>query len=370
MKHCNFKSAICNLQFVILLAILLAMPLTASAITPFEAMIELSFHGQKIEGTPLSWDDNMVHLLGRDGRLWEIEPDSARQFKQTADHFRPYSTSEMRSMLLIELGQDYEVSGTSHYLVAHLKGQGDKWAQRFDDLYRSFVSYFSLRGFRCSAPPFPLIGIVCRNHREFQIHSAEKGVTAPNGVLGYYSWESNRIMLYDMGGTASSSNWQLNASVIIHEATHQTAFNTGVHSRYCPPPVWLAEGLATVFEAPGVNDAHDYPQLSERINNTRLHDFRLLLENRHRPELLSSMIASDQIFSINSSAAYAEAWAFTFFLVESEPRKYSQYLALTVSRPPFSEYSPTQRTADFTRVFGSNWPMLEAQFLRFIKGIK
>ena len=165
-------------------------------------MIELTFHGQKIEGAPLSWNENMVHLLGRDGRLWDIEPDSVKDYKQTADHFRPYSTSEIRSMLLGELGNDYEVSGTSHYLVAHPKGQGDKWADRFEDLYRSFVSYFSQRGFRCSAPPFPLIGVVCRNQREFQLLSAEKGSTVPNGVLGFYNWKSNRIMLYDMGGAS------------------------------------------------------------------------------------------------------------------------------------------------------------------------
>ena len=68
-----------------------------------------------------------------------------------------------------------------------------------------------------------------------------------------------------------------------------------------------------MFEAPGVYDAHDHPQLSERINRGRLHDFRFLVESRHRPEVLASMIASDQLFSVNPSAAYAEAWAFTFF---------------------------------------------------------
>jgi hypothetical protein len=370
MKRGIIRFAICNLQFAILIAVLLGMPLTAWAATPLEAMIELSFQGRKIEGSPLSWDENMVHLLGRDGRLWDIEPGSVKDFKQTSDHFRPYSTSEIRSMLLGELGKDYEVSGTSHYLVAHLKGQSDKWAERFEDLYRSFVSYFSLRGFRCSAPPFPLIGIVCRNQHEFQTLSAENGLTVPNGVLGFYNWKSNRIMLYDMGGAANSNNWQQNASVIIHEATHQTAFNTGEQSRYCPPPTWLAEGLATMFEAPGVYDAHDHPQLSERINRGRLHDFRLLVESRHRPELLASMIASDQLFGVNPSAAYAEAWAFTFYLVENEPRKYAQYLALTASKKPFSEYTSVQRTADFTAVFGANWRMLEAQFLRFMKGIK
>ncbi|MGW8256824.1 MAG: DUF1570 domain-containing protein, partial [Thermoguttaceae bacterium] len=276
---------------------------------------------------------------------------------------------EIRAALLSELGYDYEVSGTSHYLVAHPKGQSGKWAERFEELYRSFVSYFSVRGFRCTSPPFPLIGVVCRNQREFQRYSAENGVPAVNGVLGFYSWRSNRIMLYDMHESGNSRNWGQNASVIIHEATHQTAFNTGVHSRYCPPPVWLAEGLATLFEAPGVYDAHDYPTLSDRINRGRLRNFRTMLAKRHKSELLAAMAATDKIFEINPTAAYAEAWAFTFYLTENEPQKFVKYLALTASRPPFSEYDSAQRTADFISVFGGDWKMLEARFLRFIKSL-
>jgi len=370
IKHSNIKFAICNLQFAILIAGLTILCSPASAATFPNAMVELLYHGRKIEGAPLSWNSDTVHLLGRDGRLWDIDPGSVKDFKQISDHFRCYSPSELRSMLLVELGDDYEVSGTSHYLVAHPKGQSDKWAERFEQLYRSFASYFSLRGFKCSPPPFPLVGVVCRNQREFQRYSAQNGMAVPNGVLGYYAFQSNRIMLYDMEGTTNSGNWQQNASVVIHEATHQTAFNTGVHSRYCHPPVWLAEGLATLFEAPGVYDSHGYPQLSDRINRERLHDFRSLVETHHRPELLASMISSDQLFSINPSVAYAEAWAFTFFLVENEPRKYAQYLALTASRPPFSEYNAAQRIADFTAVFGANWGMLEARFLRFMESIK
>ena len=369
MRERYLPSAICALGLPILLVISCAQAMAAQPTAPLQAMIELVFQGRKVEGSPLSWNENMVHLLGRDGRLWDIEPDEAKDFKQTDDHFRPYSPSEIRAMLLSELGGDYEVSGTTHYLVAHPKGQGDKWAERFEDLYRSFVSYFSQRGFRCAPPPFPLIGIVCRNQREFQAFSAENGKTIPNGVLGFYNWKSNRIMLYDMGGSANSGNWQQTASVIIHEATHQTAFNTGEHSRYTPPPIWLAEGLATMFEAPGVYDAHDHPQLSDRINRERLRDFRSI-ESRHRPEVLSAMVASDQLFRINPPAAYAEAWALSFYLAENEPRKYAQYLALTASKPPFSEYSASQRTADFTSLFGSNWRMLESQFLRFMTGIK
>ena len=81
-------------------------------------------------------------------------------------------------------------------------------------------------------------------------------------------------------------------------------------------------------------------------------------------------MASDSLFGRNPGAAYAEAWALSFFLVETDPQKYTKYLALTAARPAFAEYTAAQRTADFTSVFGSDWRMLEARLLRFIAGLK
>ena len=249
-----------------LLSLVLAMaiaigcgPGPVCAAAPAGEMIELTLKGQRVEGAPISWTDQQVHLLGRDGRLWKFAPEEASDYKKTSAQFRSYSPSEFRAELLRELGGGYEVSGTGHYLVAHPKDQRDKWAERFEDLYRSFAHYFSVRGFELAAPPFPLVGVVCRNRNEFDRYAAAQGSPLPGGVLGFYQIASNRINLYDMGGRDDAAHWQRNAGVLIHEATHQMAFNTGVNSRYCPPPKWLAEGLAMLFEAPGVYDPHNNP---------------------------------------------------------------------------------------------------------------
>ena len=132
----------------------------------------------------------------------------------------------------------------------------------------------------------------------------------PSGVLGYYDPASNRITMYDMGGDGNSANWQRNAAVLIHEATHQMAFNTGIHSRYAPTPTWVAEGLATLFEAPGVCDSHNHTQMADRVNRLRLRAFRQVVAPRHRPELLASIVACDELFHADVQTAYAEAWAF------------------------------------------------------------
>jgi len=343
----------------------------AAAAVPLEGMVELVLKGKKIEGTPLDWNRQKVRLLGRDGWLWEFAPGEAKEFHKSAGQFRCYSPSEFRATLLRELGQEYEVSGTGHYLVAHPRGERDQWAERFEDLYRSFVHYFSVRGFHPAAPPFPLVGIVCQNRADFARYAANQGVRTPNGVLGYYCSQSNRIILYDTGNKPRRGQpWQETASVILHEATHQTAFNTGIHNRYAPPPHWLAEGLALVFEAPGVHSPREYTEPGHRINRVRLKDFNQGVRAKHRPELLCSIVASDGLFASSPGVAYAEAWALSFFLLETEPRKYTKYLALTAARRPFTEYTEAQRTADFVSIFGSDWKMLEARMLRFTSELK
>jgi len=60
----------------------------------------------------------------------------------------------------------------------------------------------------------------------------------------------------------------------------------------------------------------------------------------------------------------------TFYLVETQPRKYFQYLAKTSSRPELKSYSAKDRLKDFTDVFGADLTMLEARFLRFIESQK
>src|SRR5436190_8860041 len=61
---------------------------------------------------------------------------------------------------------------------------------------------------------------------------------------------------------------------MIHEATHQVAFNTGLHSRIGENPRWVVEGLATVFEAPGVrNSGGGNGPARTRINHERFMTF-------------------------------------------------------------------------------------------------
>ncbi|NLE39517.1 MAG: DUF1570 domain-containing protein [Pirellulaceae bacterium] len=333
-------------------------------------MIRVEAAGRVIEGMPLAWDAEAVHLLGRDGQLSSFDPTKATDFRRTAARFQPYSVSELRARLLRELGDGYDVSGTTHYLIAHPRGRRDQWAGRFEDLYRAFVYYFSVRGFRIEEPPFPLIGVVCRDRKEFERLAAARGIKATSDAVGLYDLKTNRILVFDAATSDSGDDWRRNAATVVHEATHQMAFNTGIHNRYCPPPLWVAEGLATMFEATGVHDARGHGSQADRVNRVRLREYRAMLGDKHDGRLPAELTASDRFFAKSPVAAYAKAWAMTFYLMETQPDRFARYLELTASHPPLTNYPPERRLNDFTSVFGDNWRLFDAQLGRFVDGLK
>jgi hypothetical protein len=333
--------------------------------------IEVEVGGQRVQGTPLFSSNNRIDLLGRDGRLWSFAPRQATDLKQIGSSFQSYPTSVLKGRLQAELGKSFRIVSTGHYLVALPENMRTNWAERFEDLYRSFSLYFSVRGFQLREPEFPLVAIVWPDRESFLRAARAEGHALAAGLLGLYSPITNRIMLYDIGGgRGDADDWRQNAATLIHEATHQTAFNTGIHVRFADNPHWVVEGLGMMFEAPGVWNSRSYARREDRINRDRLEYFRKRLAPGHKPETLQDLISSDRMFSADTLAAYAEAWCLSFYLVETQPRKYSEYLALVARRPVGQKYTAAQRLADFTSIFGADFRMFEARFLRFISELR
>ena len=155
---------------------------------------------------------------------------------------------------------------------------------------------------------------------------------------------------------------------MIHEATHQVAFNIGIHPRVGQSnPRWIVEGLATVFEAPGMRSSSLAKTPGAKLNLMRLHNFTDFVTHRRQPKSLAAFVQSDQTFAANVLDGYAQAWALTFFLVETRPREYAQLLHTVATRPAGEVYEDKQRLADFESAFGRDWVLLESKFLRFIE---
>lgn len=328
----------------------------------FRALVD----DEPVEGEALYWNASQMVLLARDGQLHSFDPRTARAGKKTAPRFSPYSFTEMKQALRDEFGPGFTVTSTGRYLVVHPPGDAGEWGQRFEGLYRQFMQYFRVRGFEVKDSKVPLVAVILPTRRDYQERASASGVQITANTLGHYDPRTNRVLMFDQSLGADDENWAATAATIVHEATHQTAYNVGLHSRLATTPRWLVEGLAMMFEVRGVNGTVPSGERASRVHRPRLADFRHYAEAQGTKGCLGELVASDQAFDQTPERGYANAWALTFFLSETRPRQYEEYLKLTAARPPLVGYSTRERVRDFAKVFGDDLPQLEAEFLRWV----
>ena len=357
--------------FGLLIVFLLLSAGLVAAQSPPNVTIKVSQKKKVYVGKPISWDGQEMLMIRRDGRLTFLPVKSKEDFTKVSDSFRPYTTSEFKSKLRKEFGREYQVSATQNFVVVHPHGDYNVWAMPFQQLYERFKLYFMARGFRLEQPRFPMVAVVLKSRADFD-RFLKKYHDYDSQILGYYSRISNRIITYDQseGKGTRGSGWFFNADTIIHEATHQTAFNTGVHSRYAANSRWITEGLAMMFEAPGINNSMRYHQQSDRINRERLIGLKQYLKKGQLEGTLSDLVLRDDIFRRDPQKAYALAWGLTFFLSEKMPVQYQKFLRTDAQRSDFQKHSAKQRATAFAKAFGSDFKVLEKRMINFLDELK
>jgi hypothetical protein len=269
----------------------------------------------------------------------------------------------MQSRLRKEFGHRFEVSTTQHFVVVHPSGPRSEWGERMESLYRELILSMRVRGIQTSEPDVPLVAVVFHNRDQYFAYARAKGHKLVAETLGHYESQSNRVLLYDDGRTEE------NLGTIVHEATHQTAYNVGVHRRFAEQPAWLVEGLAMMYETPGVREAWSIQTRKRRINEGRLRNFLAKLDGRPA-NMIGRLVTSDQLFRTDPVTAYAESWMLSFYLYETRSQDYSRYLARVAARPAFSLYPAKERYADFRAEFGDDLTVLDGQMLRFVEDLK
>ena len=408
-----------QLQFLAI-ALAIGWPQVLEGSTP---LIELKVGSESQQGKLLGRTQSVCWLLGRDGRLHEISLDSVQAYRQVSASFSGFPPAQVRSRLLREFDNDFEVVGTRHYLVCASRGNAGKYSSLLEEVYRAVFLFFRTRGLKFEEPEFPLVVIVLPGRDAFEEHCRQDNVTDTRGLRGYYLRTSNRVVLFDTDtanqtasrsgafnpGSALPSKTRVHIScalgmnsidqngkhiwpadrreppalsyfsrssndavsetrdTLIHEAIHQFAFNTGLHSRLGDNPKWLVEGLATVLEAPGVRKNASSRLVASRINSERLRWFRDYVAARRPDRSLASFVSGDQLFQSAALDAYSEAWALSFYLLETRPREYFQYLKNVANREPLRRYTASERLEEFQSAFGENIEFLETDFLRFIE---
>ena len=142
----------------------------------------------------------------------------------------------------------------------------------------------------------------------------------------------------------------MTVATIVHEATHQIAFNCGLHTRYSDCPMWFSEGIAVYFETPDLHSPKGWSGIGA-VNRPRLAQFQQYLRSRPH-DSLRTLISNDKRFRDPKQAldAYAEAWALTYFLLQQHRKQYVEYLRMLSAKKPLLEDGPEKRLAQFQQL--------------------
>lgn len=336
----------------------------------------------------LEAQDGGLLLEARDGRLWRVTASQLQQHEITDDVFMPLTADELGRQLqseLTELGitSPSDVVTTKHYVICSTAGR--KYAEwvggLFERLHDGFRAFWKTHGLELRESEFPLPAIVLKDQTEFAAFATKHdGPEATAAQGGYFSIPTNRIVMFDLTAAPNSppaktlqdiqrkiAASRFNVATVIHEATHQLAFNCGMHTRFADNPMWLTEGMAMFFEVPDLEGRSGWKTIGH-VNSLRLKTFRQSLPRRDETSSLERLLQNDDRFQDvkQAEAAYAEAWALTFYLIKNRPDAYATYLKRIAEKPRLVLDAPDKRLQDFRSVFDDDLTDLDRELRRFI----
>ena len=324
--------------------------------------------------------DGGLLLIGRDGRLWNVTPEQLKKRDVSDDQFKPLNPEELGRQLQTELGGNFEVVTTKHYVICSNAGKRySQWCGAlFERLFKGFQTHW--RKLDLHEPEFPLSAIVFANKTEFAKFATSDAGPGVAESQGYFSIATNRMVLFDLTAgpntrpakttadiTRRVAASPFNAATVVHEATHQIAFNSGLHTRYADNPLWMTEGMAMYFETPDLRSRSGWTTIG-RVNKMRLRQFRQSLSKRRQPDALKSLVSSDDRLRDpeQAVASYAESWALTYFLIKTKRKYYLEYLKRISQKPRLSWDDSETRLREFQTVFGDDLQKLDRAFLKYI----
>jgi hypothetical protein len=301
---------------------------------------------------------------------------------------------------------------SAHYVLLHdtsdaKVGRKTRAKARIDLLemvYESYFMKFALDGIVLEPPKEHMMVLLFAEENTFQRYAAQLD-PGLKMAAGFWSPKDNVGVFYDQGttkpmkllaslaedmqkskvkmrGTAASQDMahlansfellvkvareESDIEVVSHEATHQLAGNTGILPRGKIGARWAHEGLASYFETPA---GAGWGGIGA-VNQTRLADYRIIARDPRRSQL--ELIISDELFYIakdmgQAVEAYGQAWALTYFLMETRFEKLIIYYQKCSTFK--DDESTSHRVKTFSEVFG-DVRILEEQFRDFMGTLK
>lgn len=333
----------------------------------FELMANGGSPPTVIEGRVLVAPPDGVLVEDRRSTLWTLKNEQIKSREKTETPFALLPAEEHGRLLVRELGADFRVQMSDHYLiVSNTSPAYAEWCNgMLERFYAGFFAYWMKHlNMELPEPDSKLLVILLRDQMQFkQFYEKDVGQKTQSS-FGYYSIRRNRSVLYDFSGLdeddAKSSGdvrralrkVPFNVATMVHEATHQLCFNTGLHTRYADNPVWLMEGLAMYFEAPYFN--------SSKWNTIgKLTDWRKDATKAYMDSIsagtLASLTLSDDRFrqAETTRDAYTESWALTLYLMKNRENELARYLKSISEKSPLVWDKPEQRLRLLQETIGS-----------------
>jgi hypothetical protein len=337
--------------------------------------------------------DGGILFQGVDGVLWSIERNELQGREKLETPFKPLTPAELSEQMLAELPTNFRSYATPHYVICYNTSRAyAQWTgSLLERLYKAFTSYWQRQGLDVHEPEFPLGVVVFADRQSYDQASREDLPMGTGSIIGFYSLRSNRINMFDLTGSEAVAKQNNSANrrgsmreinqmlsqpaatplvaTVVHEATHQIAFNCGLQTRYADIPLWLCEGMAVYFEAPDLASRSGWQGIG-RVNYPRLEKFRANLPN-WRDGSLEEMLRDSKRFRDPHTAvdAYADAWALNYYLIKYATKAYTAYLKDLSEKHPLIDDSPQKRLAEFRKHFG-DLRKLEQDFLKQMSRVK
>lgn len=254
---------------------------------------------------------------------------------------------------------------TAHYKIVHDTDNSEvaEIANLLEFAYSHFNNVFTRNGFELLIPSEKLTWYCFTDSQSFSDHALAADGMNLYWLTSYYSAKTNSVCIVKPGNL---QNWKKDNTVspesavagvyimpsvdssgneltmILHEAAHQLAFNTGLQKQKVMYPVWFSEGLAVNFE-------NSMPNSVAHIRLQRV--CRMYNENRLLP--LNEFISITRMPE-NSSARkdiYAQSSIFFKFLSERHPDSLRNYMSAVYKLRP-GWRSPAALHTEFISAFG------------------
>lgn len=359
-----------------------------------------------LEHVSLTRDGKPLHLSGEvvveaedggllfrrlDGTLWLVQPEEIGSRKSDQQPFVPAGRDEIAKQLSAEMGVGFRIHHTANYILCYNTSPAyAQWCGAlYERLFKGFYSYWKNNGVQLHDPDMPLVALVFDSRDSYGTYARRELGGAVGAVYGYYNMLSNRVVLYDLtgiesgtpAGSAITSAAHVNrilsqpqaeptVATIVHEATHQLAFNSGLQVRLADLPFWVNEGIAAYFETPDLRSSKGWRGIGG-VNRMRMADLGRYLPKRPENSLVT-LLSDDTRFRDPKLAtdAYAEAWALNYYLLRTRSKEYVTYLQRLAQKKPLIQESADDRLTQFKAVFGADLKSLDDDFIRYVQRLR